>query len=85
MAKVKEKIAALERREAAAKRSIQEAQLADPAALAAKIQAVRDAYDDSDAAHRNALLKEVLTAIWYAYPKNSKPQAFSIRLELRAF
>ena len=85
MSKVKEKIAALERREAEAKRSIQEAQLADPAALAAKIQAVLDAYDDSDAAHRNALLKEVLTAIWYAKPKKTKPQAFSISLELRAF
>lgn len=85
MGKVKEKIAALERREAELTRSIAEAQNADPAAMAAKIQAVLDAYDDSDAARRNALLKQVLHAVWYTKEKKSKPHAFTIRLDLRPF
>lgn len=85
MEKVKEKIAALERREAELLRALEDAQTADPAAMAEKIQAVLDAYDDSDPAHRNALLKEVLKAVWYAKEKKTKPYEFSIRIELKPF
>lgn len=85
MDKVKAKLSALERREAELLRSIQDAKAADPAALAVRIQAVLDAYEGSDAAHRNALLKEVINAIWYTKKKKSKPHDFSLRIDLKPF
>ena len=83
MAAVKEKIANLERRQRDAERAIQEASMADPSALAAKIRAVLDAYDASDAAGRNALLKGVIDTVWYTKAKKSKPGDFQLRVDLK--
>ena len=83
MAAVKEKIANLERRQRDAERAIQEASMADPSALAAKIRAVLDAYDASDAAGRNALLKGVIDTVWYTKAKKSKPTDFQLRVDLK--
>ena len=83
MAAVKEKIANLERRQRDAERAIQEASMADPSALAAKIRAVLDAYDASDAAGRNALLKGIIDTVWYTKAKKSKPTDFQLRVDLK--
>lgn len=83
MAAVKEKISHLERRQQEAERAIQEAATADPSALAAKIRAVLDAYDASDAAGRNALLKSVIETAWYTKAKKTKPADFQLRFDLR--
>ena len=56
MEAVKGKIAALERKEAETRRTIDHAKTADPQALAQRIRAVLDAYGSSDNAQRNALL-----------------------------
>ena len=83
MVAVKEKIANLERRQRDAERAIQEASMADPSALAAKIRAVLDAYDASDAAGRNALLKGIIDTVWYTKAKKSKPTDFQLRVDLK--
>ena len=83
MAAVKEKIANLERRQRDAERAIQEASMADPSALAAKIRAVLDAYDTADAAGRNALLKGIIDTVWYTKAKKSKPTDFQLRVDLK--
>lgn len=84
MAAVKTKRAALERREADLRRSLQEAQCADPALLAQRIQAVLDAYGTADAAGKNALLKSVLATVWYRKEKKSKPADLQLTFGLRA-
>lgn len=57
--------------------------MADPSALAAKIRAVLDAYDASDAAGRNSLLKGVIDTVWYTKAKKSKPGDFQLRIDLK--
>lgn len=82
MATVKEKIAGLERRQRETQQAIEHARLADPAALAEKIRGVLEAYDASDPAGRNALLKGVLSTVWYRKPKKTRPNDFSITIDL---
>ena len=82
MAAVKEKIAGLERRQQETQQAIEHARLADPAALAEKIRGVLEAYDASDPAGRNALLKGVLSTVWYRKPKKTRPNDFSITIDL---
>ena len=82
MAAVKEKIAGLERRQRETQQAIEHARLADPAALAEKIRGVLEAYDASDPAGRNALLKGVLSTVWYRKPKKTRPNDFSITIDL---
>ena len=84
MAAVKTKRAALERREADLRRSLQEAQCGDPALLAQRIQAVLDAYGTADAAGKNALLKSGLATVWYRKEKKSKPADLQLTFGLRA-
>lgn len=82
MAAVKEKIAGLERRQRETQQAIEHARLADPAALAEKIRGVLEAYDASDPAGRNALLKGVLSTVWYRKPKKTRPNDFSLTINL---
>jgi len=83
MAKVKDKIAALEQKEAELLRVIDQAHTADPAELARRIKAVLDAYDTSDAAHRNALLKGVIQTVWYRKKKKTAPSDFQLTIDLK--
>ena len=82
MAAVKEKIAGLERRHQELQRDIERTRTADPAALAKKIRAVLDAYDTSDPAGRNAMLKGVLSTVWYRKNKKTRPNDFHLTFEL---
>ena len=82
---VKNKIASLEGKEKMALRAIDDAQHADPAALAAKIQVLLDAYDASDGAAKNAMLKSIINVIWYTKEKKTKPRDFSLDYDLKAF
>ena len=85
MAAVKDKISGLERRQREAERAIQAAQTADPTSLATKIRAVLDAYNTSDAAGRNALLKGVIDTVWYTKAKKTRPADFQLRVDLKPF
>lgn len=85
MESVKNKITSLNAEEKAALRALDDVQRADPAALAAKIQALLDAYDTADGASQNAMLKGVINIIWYAKAKKTKPQDFSLKIDMKAF
>lgn len=85
MAAVRDKIAALEKKEADAIRAVEAVQQADPVALAAKIRAVLDAYSTSDAAGRNALLKSVIQVIYYRKEKKTKPADFVLDIHLMPY
>ncbi len=82
---VKNKITSLEAKEKAALRALDDAQHADPASLAAKIQALLDAYDSSDGAAKNAMLKGIVNVIWYTKKKKTQPRDFSLEFDLKAF
>lgn len=85
MEAVKNKIASLEAKEKAALRALSDAQNADPAALAGKIQALLDAYDTSDGSTKNAMLKGIINVVWYTKDKKTKPRDFSLEFDLKAF
>lgn len=85
MEKVKAKISALEAREQEILRTIQRSQKANPKAMEKKIRAVLAAYDTSDAAHRNALLKSVINVILYTKEKKTKPNDFYLDFDLKVF
>ena len=85
MAAVKDKIAALERRQREAQQAADAARTADPAALAVKIRAVLDAYDAADAAGRNAMLKGVIEGITYQKAKKAKQTEFQLTFSLKPF
>ena len=82
MAAVREKIAALEKREAETARALEDTALTDPAALAEKIRAVLESYSTADAAGRNALLKSVIQVIYYTKEKKTKPADFVLDIHL---
>lgn len=82
---VKGKLASFGAKEQAVLRAIDDAQHANPAALAAKIQALLDAYDASDGAARNAMLRGIINVIWYTKGKKTKPRDFSLQFDLKAF
>lgn len=84
MAAVREKVTKLEKQLAQTQQVLNEAQIADPAALADQIRAVLDAYSTADAAGRNALLKSVIAVVWYHKDKKTRPSDFSITIDLRA-
>lgn len=85
MEKVKAKLSDLEAREAEAVAALEAAKSADPKGVARRIQAVLEAYDTADAAHRNALLHSVIDVIWYTKEKKTKPLAFELNIELKPF
>ena len=84
MEAVKSKRATLDKKAAELQRELQEAQCADPAALAEKIRAVLDAYGSSDAAGKNELLKSVLATVWYRKDKKTGPSDFQLDYHLQA-
>lgn len=83
MAAVREKIAGLERKCAEAARALEDAQTADPSALAEKIRTVLDGYTAASAPERNALLKSVVDVAWYRKEKKTKPADFQLDIRLR--
>ena len=82
MEKVKARISFLERESSSLQRTIQAARQLDPQILAARIRAVLDAYQESDPAHRNALLRSVFDVVWYTKEKKTKPTDFILRFDL---
>lgn len=83
MAVVKGKIAALEAKEEELLAAMDRDARRDPKAQAEKLAAVLEAYQDSDAAHRNALLHSVVERVTYYKSKKTKPTDFSVRVELK--
>ena len=79
---VKARLSALEKEAGQIHRDLDDARQADPTSLAAKISAVLDTYDSSDAAHRNALLRSVIRTIWYTKEKKTKPADFDLQIDL---
>ena len=82
MEKVKDRISLLDREISSLQRSIRAAQQTDPEVLAARIRAVLDAYQESDPAHRNALLRSVFDVVWYTKEKKTKPTDFRLQFDL---
>ena len=82
MAAVTEKLSALEKRQEDAQRRLRQAQDYHPELQAARIQAVLDTYQASDAAHRNALLHSVIEKVIYYKEKKSKPADFELEFVL---
>lgn len=80
---VKDKIAALEAREEELLAAMGAEARQDPAAQAEKIAAVLAAYDDSDAAHRNALLHSVVERVTYWKEKKTKPTDFRLDVQIK--
>lgn len=83
MEKLKSKISNTEQEADQLQRTIRNSLQADPAAMAARIQAVLDSYNESDPAHRNELLHSVLETVWYTKAKKTKPTDFHLRYDLK--
>ena len=83
MGVVKEKLAALEAKESEILASADRAARTDPSAQAEKIAAVLAAYEESDAAHRNALLHSVIERVTYWKEKKTKPTEFTVQVDLK--
>lgn len=83
MGVVKERIARLEARITSTKAQVARLSGTDPSAQAEKLMAVLDAYEGSDAPHRNALLKSIVDVIWYTKAKKTKPMDFRLQIDLR--
>ncbi len=83
MAVVKEKVSDIEHRLEDAQRRLNQAKTYEPAAQAENIRAVLDAYQSSDAAHRNALLHSVIEVITYRKAKKTKPADFDLEFLLK--
>lgn len=80
---VRSKQAALERKEADTLRALQDAQTADPVALAEKIKYVLANYPASNSAQRNALLHSVIQVVYYHKEKKTKQNAFYLDFILK--
>jgi len=83
MAAVKGKIAQLKESIEASQARLRALQAAEPGIQAQKIVAVLDAYEASDAPHRNALLRSVIERIWYTKAKKTKPMDFTLQIEYK--
>lgn len=83
MEKVKAKISALEAHEREVLRAIRNSKRADPKAVGERIRAVLEAYESSGPAHRNALLKSVISEIIYTKAKKTAPMDFSLDYEMK--
>lgn len=80
MGVVKDKISKLETKITDVEGRLHAAQATDTAAQAKKLAEVLAAYEDSDAPHRNALLKSVIDVIWYNKEKKTKPMDFELQI-----
>lgn len=85
MATANEKIGGIQARIAALKKEVDNARTADPEAIARKISSVLSAYDEADAAGRNALLRSVIETVYYSKSKKSAQRDFSLDVVLRPF
>lgn len=83
MEAVKGKITQLEEHIGIAQARLRNLQETEPDIQAQKIAAVLDAYEASDAPHRNALLKGVIDMIWYTKAKKTKPMDFTLQIEYK--
>lgn len=84
MAVVKEKVSDIERRLLDAQCRLDHAKDYEPTVQAKNIRAVLDAYQSSDAAHRNALLHSVINVITYRKAKKTKPADFELEFILKS-
>ena len=84
MTAVKEKVSDIERRLADAQCRLDQAKAYEPTVQAQNIRAVLDAYQSSDAAHRNALLHSVIEVITYRKAKKTKPADFELEFILKS-
>lgn len=84
MAAVREKVSDIERRLEDAQLRLDQAKAYEPTVQAKNIRAVLDAYQSSDAAHRNALLHSVIEVITYRKAKKTKPADFELEFILRS-
>lgn len=84
MEAVRAKISGLESHLEATQRRLEEAKAYDPAAQAARVRSVLEAYESGDAAQRNALLHSVISVIYYHKEKKTKPADFDLDIVLRA-
>ncbi len=80
IAVVRDKIAGLEALIGATERRLREIQAVDTKAQAKRLAEVLAAYEDSDAPHRNALLKSVIEVVWYTKAKKTKPMDFELQI-----
>lgn len=78
MAAVMEKLSDLEHRREEMERRLRQVREFHPERQSVQIHAVLDAYQSSDAAHRNALLHTVIKEIIYYKEKKSKPADFEL-------
>lgn len=76
--KIQDRITAMEREQA-------NALAADPAALAKKISTVLAAYEQSDAAGRNELLRSVINVIFYDKAKKSAQRDFTLTVDFKPY
>lgn len=83
IAAVRDKLEGLERRLEDAQTRLAQARSYDPGKQAEHIRAALDAYQASDAAHRNALLHSVIEVILYRKAKKSKPAEFELEFVLK--
>lgn len=83
MEAVKDKISQLEGRISTANVRLRILQDAKPDVQAQKIAAVLEAYEASDAPHRNALLRGIIDMIWYSKDKKTKPMDFTLQIEYK--
>ena len=84
MAAVKEKVSDIELRLKDAQCRLDQAKAYEPTVQAENIRAVLDAYQSSDAAHRNALLHSVIEVIIYRKAKKTKPADFELEFILKS-
>lgn len=84
MAAVKEKVSDIEHRLLDAQLRLDRAKSYEPTVQAQNIRAVLDAYQSSDAAHRNALLHSVIEVITYRKAKKTKPADFELEFILKS-
>ena len=84
MASVMEKISDIEHRLEEAQLRLDQAKAYEPTVQAENIHAVLDAYQSSDAAHRNALLHSVIEVITYRKAKKTKPADFELEFILKS-
>ena len=83
MATVNERLSGVENRIRTLEKEMCDSKAADPRALARKITSVLEAYDEADAAGRNALLRSVIEVIYYTKDKKTAQRDFSLNVILR--
>ena len=83
MDRAKARIAELERREEEARTALERAERWDIARQAAAIRTVLEEYPSRDVPGKNALLKSVISCVWYTKAKKTKPADFHLRVLLK--